>query len=81
MERTIERRTRANRSTPENVTNISARQLLLAEAARAAEEDATIDAEDVLTEAEEANVLDPVGWALWRTGDHPATWPSARMLP
>lgn len=35
--------------------------LLLAEAARTAEEDAAIDAENILTQAEEANALDPVG--------------------
>ena len=33
----------------------------LTEAIRRAEEDAAIDAEDILTQAEEANALDPVG--------------------
>jgi hypothetical protein len=31
------------------------------EAERRAQEDAAIDAEDILTQAEEANALDPVG--------------------
>ena len=31
------------------------------EAVRRAQEDAAIDAEDILTQAEEANALDPVG--------------------
>jgi hypothetical protein len=62
MELAIEKPTRANRTTPESATKISAGHLLLlAEAARVAEEDAAIDAEDILTQAEEANVLDPVG--------------------
>jgi hypothetical protein len=33
----------------------------ITEAIRRAEEDAAIDAEDILTQAEEANALDPVG--------------------
>ena len=58
----IERPTWANRTTPESTTKISdGHPLLLAEAARVSEEDATIDAEDMLTQAEEANALDPVG--------------------
>ena len=61
-ERAIERPTRANRATPESATKISAGHLLLlAGAARVAEEDAAMDAEDILTQAEEANGLDPVG--------------------
>jgi hypothetical protein len=62
MELAMEKPTQANRTKLESATNISAGHLLLlAEVARAAEEDAAIDAEDILTQSEEANVLDPVG--------------------
>jgi hypothetical protein len=62
MELAIEKPTRANRITSKSATKISAGHLLLlAEAGRVAEEDAAIAAEDILTQAEEANVLDPVG--------------------
>ena len=36
-------------------------EVTFSEAMRRAEEDAAIDAEDILTQAEEANALDPVG--------------------
>lgn len=62
MKLTIEKPIRASRPTPESATKILALYLRsLAEAAWAAEEDAAIDAEDILAQAEEANALDPVG--------------------
>jgi len=62
MKLAIEKPTRASRRTPASAATVSAGLLLLlVEAAREAEEDAAIDAEDILTQAEEANALDPVG--------------------
>jgi hypothetical protein len=58
----IEKPKRASSTTPQSATKVSAGLLLLfAEAARAAEEDAAMDAEDILEQAEEANALDSVG--------------------
>jgi hypothetical protein len=62
MKLALEKPTRASRTTPQSATKASAGfLLLLAEAAREAEGDAAMDAEDILTQAEEANGLDPVG--------------------
>jgi hypothetical protein len=62
MKLAIERTTRASGTAPQSATAVSAGLLLLlAEAARAAEEDAALDAEGILEQAEEANALDPVG--------------------
>ena len=62
MELAIEKPTRASRTTPQSATKVSAGLLLaLDRAAREAREDAAMDAEDILTQAEEANALDPVG--------------------
>jgi hypothetical protein len=62
MKLAIEKPTRASGRTPEGAATVSAGLLLLlAEAVRAAEEDAAIDAEGILAQAEEANTLDPVG--------------------
>jgi hypothetical protein len=62
MDLAIEKQTQASRTTSQSATKVSAGLLLLfAQAARAAEEDAALDAEDILTQAEEANALDPVG--------------------
>ena len=49
------------RMTPQSATRTSAGLLLFAEAARAAEEDAALDSEGIIEQAEEANALDPVG--------------------
>ena len=53
--------TRENKTTV--TTEMATTGLLLAldRAAREADEDAAFDAEDILTQAEEANALDPVG--------------------
>ena len=62
MKLAIEKPTRRSRTTPQSATEVSAGLLLLfAEAARAADEDAALDAEGILEQAEEANALDPVG--------------------
>jgi hypothetical protein len=62
MKVAIAKPTRAGRRTPESAATVSAGfLLLLVEAVRAAEEDAAIDAEDIMAQAEEANALDPVG--------------------
>ena len=62
MKLAIEKPTRAGGIVAQGATKVSAGLLLLfAEAARAAEEDAALDAEGILEQAEEANALDPVG--------------------
>lgn len=62
MKLTIEKPIRASRPAPESAAKILPLSLLsLAEAARVAEEDAAMDAEGILAQAEEANALDPVG--------------------
>jgi len=62
MKLAIEKATRASRTAPQSATTVSAGlHLLLAEAARAAEEDAALDAEGILEQAEEVNALDPIG--------------------
>jgi hypothetical protein len=62
MKLAIEKPTRASRPASQSATKVSAGlPLLFAEAARAAEEDAALDAEGILKQAEEANALDPVG--------------------
>ena len=53
MKLAIENATRASKMT-------TGLLLALDRAAREAEEDAAMDAEDILTQAEEANALDPV---------------------
>jgi hypothetical protein len=62
MKLAIEKPTRASSTTSQSATKVSAGLLLLfAQAARAAKEDAALDAEGILEQAEEANALDPVG--------------------
>ena len=62
MNTAIEKATRASKTMTVNGAMVSAGLLLaLDRAAREAEEDAAIDAEDILTQAEEANALNPVG--------------------
>jgi hypothetical protein len=61
MKLAIEKPTRASRTTPQSATEVSAGLLLFAEAAQAAEDDAALEAEGILEQAEEANALDPVG--------------------
>ena len=62
MKKAIEKPTRASRVAPQSATKVSAGlSLLFTEASRAAEEDAALDAEGILEQAEEANALDPVG--------------------
>lgn len=62
MKPTTEKPTRSRRTTLASAATVSAGLLLaLDRAARAAEEDAAIDAEGILAQAEEANALDPVG--------------------
>ena len=60
MNTAIEKATRASKTI---TVRLSRAGLLLAldRAAREAEEDAAIDAEDILAQAEEVNALDPVG--------------------
>jgi hypothetical protein len=61
MKLAIEKPTRAGGIVAQGATKVSAGLLLLfAEAARA-EENAALDAEGILEQAEEANALDPVG--------------------
>jgi hypothetical protein len=58
----IEKATRASKTITVNGATVLAGLLLaLDRAAREAEEDAAIDAEDILAQAEEVNALDPVG--------------------
>ena len=61
MKFAIENATGASKTTV--TTEMAPTGLLLAldRAARAAEEDAAVDAEGILEQAEEANALDPVG--------------------
>jgi hypothetical protein len=61
MKLAIENATRASKMTV--TTEMARTGLLLAldRAAREAEKDAAMDAEDILTRPEEANALDPVG--------------------
>ena len=62
MKLATEKPARASRRTPTSAATVSAGpRLLLVEAVRAAKEDAAIDAEDILAQAEEANAMDPVG--------------------
>ena len=58
----IEKATRASKTMTVNGATVFADLLLaLDRAARETEEDESIDAEDILAQAEEANALDPVG--------------------
>ena len=60
MKLAIENATRASGTTV--TTEMAPTGLLLApDRAARAEEDAAMDAEDILTQAEEANAIDPVG--------------------
>lgn len=62
MNTAIEKATRASKTMTVNGAMVSAGLLLtLDRAAWAAEEDAAVDAEGILEQAEEANALDPVG--------------------
>lgn len=73
MKLAMEKTTSASRTTAVTAAMISAGLLLeltgaareaetaFVEGARRAEEDAAIDAEDILMQAQEANALDPVG--------------------
>ena len=61
MQRAMEKPTRESRTAPQGATKVSAGLLLLFTQVTRAEEDAAMDAEDILTQAEEANALDPVG--------------------
>jgi hypothetical protein len=63
MKLTIENAKRASKTTAVT-TDMATTGLLLLDLKRAArenQEDAAIDAEDILAQAEEANALDPVG--------------------
>ena len=64
MNTAIEKATRASKTMTVNGATVFAVLLLaLDRAAREAEEYAAIDAADILAQAEEANALDPTGWA------------------
>lgn len=61
MNTAIEKATRASKTMTVNSAMVSAGLLALDRATREAEEDAAVDVEDILAQAEEANALDPVG--------------------
>lgn len=61
MKQAIENATRVGKATVTTGMASTGLLLLLNGVARQAQEDAAIDAEDILTQAEEANALDPIG--------------------